>query len=66
MASAINALPIQIQTMSGASSALTLGTVPLASARIALSGTVPVDLDAEWARIQQIFDAGIRPSIDRA
>ena len=54
-----NALPIQIQTMPSVSSALTTGTVPKKA------GTVPVNLDAEWAQIQAMVNAHIRPSPQR-
>ena len=51
---AFNALPIQTEAV--ASSAL--GSFPA-------TGVFKGDLDAEWAQIQQVFNAGIRPSIQR-
>ena len=52
---AFNALPIQTQAMPVVSSAITSNFKPLTSAQ----------LDAEWAQIQAVFNAGIRPSIQR-
>ncbi len=67
---AFNALPIQTQTIPGAVSSLTSSAAggftfgenlqPLTFASIP-----DIDLDAEWAQIQAVFNAGIRPSIDR-
>ena len=53
---AFNALPIQTQTV--ASSGLN-------SYSLSRNPLLGIDLDAEWSQIQQIFNAGIRPSIQR-
>ena len=47
---AFNALPIQTESVVGSFS---------------VSGAFKGDLDAEWAQIQAVFNAGIRPSIQR-
>ena len=51
---AFNALPIQIEAV--ASSVL---------GHFSAAGAFKGDLDAEWAQIQAVFNAGIRPSIQR-
>ena len=52
---AFNALPIQTQAMPAVSSALTANFQPLTFAQ----------LDAEWAQIQAMVNAAIRPAPER-